>query len=254
MLGTPGITRWIHGRKISHWSNKPLNAITPSAWIRKLALSSSLFTKANITHIRNCLDSRIFNGQAREQMRGELGLPPTSKAVLFSSSHQPRKGAFIIPDVIRNLRKAAPAIDWRFLFMGGAPPALESDCDFTQLPPTTNEARVASYYAASDVYALPSLEDNLPNTISESLSCGTPVAAFPTGGIVEMISSGCSGYLSTDRSARSLALSILQCTQARLLPRDTISNEAHSTYSRQIIAEEHRTFYRRIVASSAARV
>jgi len=69
-----------------------------------------------------------------------------------------------------------------------------------------------------------------------------------------MISSGCSGYLSTDRSAQSLALSIVKCTHANLLPRDTISNEAHNTYSMQSIAEEHRTLYLRITSSSATRV
>ena len=254
MLGVPRITSWVHRRKRNSWGKQPLHAITPSAWMRELALTSSLFSEANITHIRNCVNPRIFNGKHRDKMRAKLGLLSASKAVLFSSANQPRKGALIIPDVIRHLRSAAPEGDWHFLFMGGLPPTLEPGQGITQLPTTTDEARVASYYAASDVYALPSFEDNLPNTVSESLSCGTPVAAFPTGGIVEMISNGCSGYLSVERSAQSIALAILKCLQSNMLPRDTISNEAHNTYSIQSIAEEHRTFYRRLVSSSAAKV
>ena len=254
VLGAPTITSWVHHRKRNNWGKQPLHAITPSAWMREMALTSSLFAGANVKHIRNCVNPGIFNGKHRDKMRAKLGLLPASKAVLFSSANQPRKGAFMIPDVIRHLRTAAPESDWHFLFMGGLPPTLKPDQGVTQLPPTTDEARVASYYAASDVYALPSLEDNLPNTVSESLSCGTPVAAFPTGGIVEMISSGCSGYLSTDRSSQSLALSILKCTQASLLPRDTISNEAHNTYSMHSIAQEHRALYLRITSSSATRV
>jgi glycosyltransferase involved in cell wall biosynthesis len=246
--GAPTITSWVHRRKRNNWGKQPLHAITPSAWMREIALTSSLFSEANVTHIRNCVDPGIFNGRSRAQMRAKLGLLPDNKAVLFSSANQARKGALIIPDIIRHLRTTAPESDWHFLFMGGLPPTLKPDQGITQLPPTTDEARVASYYAAADVYALPSIEDNLPNTVSESLSCGTPVAAFPTGGIVEMISSGSSGYLSTDRSAPSLALSILKCTQAELLPRDTISNEAQNTYSMQSIAEEHRAFYQKMIS------
>jgi glycosyltransferase involved in cell wall biosynthesis len=247
LLGAPSITRWIHNRKRRYWGNKPLYAITPSSWMRGLALSSSLFGNADVTHIRNCVDARIFNGQTRAQTRDKLGLRPTNKAVLFSSAHQPRKGALIIPDLIRHLRSEAPKNDWHFLFMGGLPPTLKPGRDVTQLPPTTDEDCVASYYAACDVYVLPSLEDNLPNTISESLCCGTPVAAFPTGGIVEMIARGYSGYLSSECSARSLALAVLECARGDLDPRHVISKEAHNTYSMQTIAEEHVTFFRRMV-------
>jgi glycosyltransferase involved in cell wall biosynthesis len=254
ILGAPYVTRWIYNRKRSYWANKPLHAITPSAWMHELALCSTLFAKSDVTHIRNCIDPTVFNAASREQARADLGLLPTTKAILFSSGDQPRKGATIIPEVIRLLRYTSPQKDWRFLFMGGAPPALEVCRGAVTLPRTTNEAHVARYYAASDVYALPSLEDNLPNTVSESMCCGTPVAAFPTGGIVEMIEEGRSGYLSSDYSAQSLAMAILECDDGKLAPRDVISKEAHKTYSMQTIAEEHRAFFRRIVASPAARM
>jgi glycosyltransferase involved in cell wall biosynthesis len=250
LLGAPALTRWIHSRKRNHWGKKPLNAITPSAWMRELALSSSLFGKANVAHIRNCLDPRIFNGQAREQMRAKLGLLPANKAVLFSSAHQPRKGAFIIPDVIRYLRNQAPRANWRFFFMGGLPPTLETGPDVTQLPQTTDESRVASYYAASDLYILPSIEDNLPNTVSESLSCGTPVAAFPVGGIVEMIRHGQNGALSAERTATSIAEAIGHFVDSNREDRDEIARDAGRTYDPATIADMHRSFFMSLLGHS----
>lgn len=231
VLGAPAVTRWVHERKYRHWSGKPINAITPSAWMKELALSSSLFGKADITHIRNCVDPRTFNAQARHKMRHELGLLPNTKAVLFSSANQPRKGAFIIPDLIKQLRNQAPQINWRFLFVGGMPPRLEPWQDIVILPRTTDEARVATYYAASDIYALPSLEDNLPNTVSESLCCGTPVVAFPTGGIVEMIEPTRNGMLTSDRTASSMAAAVMDSAFSDLLNRECISRDAHLTYA-----------------------
>jgi len=238
-LGAPAISNWIHQRKRKHWGDKATHAITPSDWMKKLALSSSLFSHATITHIRNCVDPAIFNAHARAKMRAQLGLEPECRAVLFSSANQPRKGASIIPDVIRILQKLTLGSRWRFIFMGGVPPMLEASRAVVKLPPTTDQAQVASYYAASDLYVLPSYEDNLPNTISESLSCGTPVAAFPTGGIVEMVERGVNGYLSERNDALSLTDAICQVWTSGLQPRESISSAAHATYAPGRIAALH---------------
>ena len=45
------------------------------------------------------------------------------------------------------------------------------------------------------LYMLPSLEDNLPNTILESMSCATPVVAFNVGGVSDMVTDGVNGLL-----------------------------------------------------------
>jgi len=50
-------------------------------------------------------------------------------------------------------------------------------------------------YAASDMFILPSLEDNLPNTMLEAMSCGTPVIGSDVGGIPDMVKDGVTGYL-----------------------------------------------------------
>jgi glycosyltransferase involved in cell wall biosynthesis len=58
-----------------------------------------------------------------------------------------------------------------------------------------DEISMSLAYAAADVFVAPSLEDNLPNTILESLSCGTPVVAFDVGGMPDMVSHKRNGYL-----------------------------------------------------------
>ena len=247
LLGAPALTSWVHNRKRNHWGSNPLHAITPSAWMQEKALSSSLFAEASVTHIRNCVDPRIFNGQARHKMRAELGLLPANKVVLFSSANQPRKGAGIIPDIVRRLRNQAPGGHWRFLFMGGMPPNLEPWQDVVILPKTTDEARVASYYAASDIYALPSLEDNLPNTVSESLCCGTPVIAFPTGGIVEMIEPGRNGMLTSEHTASSIAAAVMDSAFSDLLVRECISRDAHLAYSPSYAAAAYSQFFHQAI-------
>ncbi len=47
----------------------------------------------------------------------------------------------------------------------------------------------------ADVFVAPSVQDNLPNTIMEALSCGTPCVAFDVGGIADLVDHRKNGYL-----------------------------------------------------------
>lgn len=55
---------------------------------------------------------------------------------------------------------------------------------------------------------LPSLEDNLPNTIMEALACGIPCVGFSVGGIPEMIEHTVNGYVAASQDATDLASGI----------------------------------------------
>jgi glycosyltransferase involved in cell wall biosynthesis len=87
--------------------------------------------------------------------------------------------------------------------VGRSPEGLDG-IPFIHVPFTSNEKALSRVYAASDLYVTPSLEDNLPNTVLESLACGTPVAAFRTGGIPEMVKHQTNGWICETPDAKSL--------------------------------------------------
>ena len=60
-------------------------------------------------------------------------------------------------------------------------------------------------YSCADLFVIPSLEDNLPNTIMESMACGTPCVGFEIGGIPEMIDHRVNGYVANYKDAGDLA-------------------------------------------------
>ena len=65
-------------------------------------------------------------------------------------------------------------------------------------------------YSAADVMVVPSRLDNLPNTATEAMACGTPVVAFRTGGLPEIVDDGISGRMADAFEPEDLA----QCIAA----------------------------------------
>jgi hypothetical protein len=72
-----------------------------------------------------------------------------------------------------------------------------------------SEDSLAQMYAAANLFLLPSLEDNLPNTVLESMSCGTPVLAFDVGGVPDLVTDGVTGRLAPPGDSRALSACLL---------------------------------------------
>lgn len=245
---------WVLARKKHAWRQRPWHAIAPSRWMASMARQSSLFRDAAIETIGYCVDPSVFNPSRRMITRQELGLTEENRCVLFVNADQPRKGAVIISDMLRHLKTLERWKNARFLFAGGMPPGVsEGDAQVLRLPATHDEGVMAGYYAASDVYALPSYEDNLPNVIIESLACGTPVVAFPSGGIREMIQTGENGLLTGESGAASMNEALAELPGRVFQSRGEISANAHMRYDEAAVAEAHRKVYVSAIEATAAR-
>ena len=73
------------------------------------------------------------------------------------------------------------------------------------IPYIDNEEEMARLYNSVDAFVLPSLSENLPNTIMEAMACGVPCVGFDVGGIPEMIDHRRNGYVARLKDARDLA-------------------------------------------------
>jgi len=67
---------------------------------------------------------------------------------------------------------------------------------------------VANVLSELDLLVVPSFEEGMGRVIIEAFSAGVPVAAFPTGGIPEVVADGETGFLVRDKTAGALARSI----------------------------------------------
>ena len=72
----------------------------------------------------------------------------------------------------------------------------------------SDRQRIVRIYRAASMFVLPSLSENLPNTIMEAMACGVPCLGFRVGGIPEEIDHRKNGYVADYQSVDDLAKGI----------------------------------------------
>jgi glycosyltransferase involved in cell wall biosynthesis len=159
---------------------------------------------------------RIYYGIEAERFRRDpgaraaLGLAPGAKVVTFLAHHggwsvDERKGGQVLA------RALAEVVIPRFPELivlavgGGMIPNLPNVRPIGFVAPD----QVARYYSAADVFAAPSLGDNLPYTVLEAMASGTPVVASRVGGIPEQVVDGQTGRLFKPGSWQELGASLV---------------------------------------------
>jgi glycosyltransferase involved in cell wall biosynthesis len=179
----------------------------PSRWLERLARQSPLFASCPVERIATGVDTSIYHPIDKNSARDVLGLERDAKFLLFSAhsvDDDQRKGSAA---ALAALAQVAPrdGLAVLLLGMGGASWIGKLPHPVTPLGFLRDERLVAAAYAAADLAIAPSSVENLPNSILEAMACGTPVAAFDTGGIGEAVRHLETGWLAPTGDATRLA-------------------------------------------------
>lgn len=200
-------------RKYSAWRNVHLTLIAPSRWLSRLTASSALFRDRRVEVIPNCIDIDVFQPCDQAAARRVFSLPPNRKILLFcalTADGDQRKGFHFLHHALERLAKNVERDSITLAVMGMRAPSARPTAPFPIHPLgiLQEDRKVALAYAAADVFLAPSMEDNLPNTVMEALSCGTPCVAFNIGGMSDMIDHQKNGYLAEAFDEDDLAMGI----------------------------------------------
>jgi glycosyltransferase involved in cell wall biosynthesis len=133
-----------------------------------------------------------------------LGIESSTPCILAAADNltDRRKGGELL---INALRQLSPQ-PLTFITMGSDPFEIEiNGIEVLHLGYIDHDRTKVLAYSAADIFVHPALADNLPNTILESMACGTPVVGFPIGGVPEMVRPGISGWLANEVSDVALA-------------------------------------------------
>lgn len=212
-----------------------------SQWITDQARHA--MPSEQVVHINNCIPSALFHPTNMQQARQSLSLPGDKRLLLFCSQKvtDERKG---IKYLVEALKKTYPSLPSK----GGSSLGLiivGKNSEEIPLPDdieafrfdSVSEQTMPLLYNAANAFLTPSLQDNLPNTIAEAMSCGTPCVGFNVGGIPEMIDHLENGYVARYRDAADLAAGIRFVLSHDL--RKAAHAKAVEAYSETRVAQEY---------------
>ena len=211
----PDLNRRTWLRKRRAW-RKPIHIVCPSHWLANCARRSILMGDWPISVIPYPIDLNVWAPCHQAQARALLGLPADRPLVLFGAmggSADPRKGADLLLEALQRLRSqvvGTPLEQLELVVFGQSRPAKPPDLGFPihYTAHLHDDISLRLLYAAADVMVVPSRQEAFGQTASEAHACGTPVVAFATGGLVDIVDHHITGALAEPFDPLSLAAAI----------------------------------------------
>lgn len=215
-----------------------LHVVGASRWLSDEARRSSLFEGFPVTTIPYSLDTQAFAPKGRAAARSSLDIPQNARVVLFltDSLVTRRKGFALLANALNSVKDVP---DLRLLSLGYNDPSLLKDPPIVESIPhqhfdfLDDDLLLSSVYSAADLFVIPSLQENLPQTALEAMSCGTPVVGFDVGGIPDLVRPGVTGELAAVGDSEALGKAISKMLRAP----DKLAEM--SVNCRRIILEEY---------------
>lgn len=242
------LDRWTYLRKQKAWAGKSFQIVTPSHWMADCVRQSTLFAGLPVSVISNCIDHTLYRPLPRELAREALGLPQDKQLLLFgamSSTSDPRKGYHLLIPALQQLKVEGKAEQVELVVFGASRGDAEQVTGIKThyMGRLHDDISLCLLYNAANLFVAPSLQDNLPNTLVESLACGTPCVAFDIGGMKDLICCTLVGKLVYNIELSELTLAISE--QIRMpVSKSEISMTSSLVRLPSVVSDKYTELYR----------
>ncbi len=256
--GMNDLSREIWHRKKSLFdrlSKDQIHFVTPSSWLADQVKQSPMLSRFSVSVIPYGIDLQEFAPRDKTSAREVFGIPQGEKVVLFVADGLPllRKGFEVLVQALEHVRTRIPKL--RLITVGHNSPDLGGRLPHINLGHVNNDRLLSNIYSAADLFVIPSLQDNLPNTVLESMACGTPAVGFDVGGIPDMVEHRKTGLLVPLHDATALGaamLELLRSPDRRLIFAENCRQSALTNFSLTQQARRYYELYTRLLHQPAA--
>jgi glycosyltransferase involved in cell wall biosynthesis len=242
----------IHDLKKNIHRNNQIGVTAPSKWIQQMAIQSGVFLKSPEL-IPYGVDTANLKPLEKKVARSILGLPNDKHIVSFVATFvdDPRKGFKHALEAVRRLNaKKGESV----LLAIGHPRSYSTnedllgvDCRFVGF--VSDMRLLGQYLASSDVFLFPTVHDNLPLVVLESMAVETPTVAYRTGGVPEMVVHNQTGYLADQNDVDGLVKGLQEAfytNKGRQWGLEARKRAEH-LYSFKSYANAHLEFYQLLI-------
>ena len=245
------LNRWVFERKLKHWK-EPINIVTPSTWLSECARSSYLMNSWPVSTIPNCLDDELWKPTDKQHARNLFGFSQKKKIILFGSygsNTTINKGFDLLLKSLQTLNNTVD--DYELAVFGDASKAQFSKLNIPVhfIGHIKNDEKLAALYNAADMMVIPSRLEAFGQVASEAQACGTPVIAFSTSGLKDIVEHGQTGYLAKPFNIHDLAAGIEWVATSKDADHLSKKSEerAHEIFSYRHVAMQYRSLYEKIL-------
>ncbi len=208
--------------------------LTVSHALRERVVSMGV-APGNARAVLNGCDDAIFHLADQQQARAELNLDLDKRYLLYVGRLDAAKGLRELIRATALLSRSTPDVHLILIGEGPLRPELETlvaehhlqgRVTFAGTFPTEQLGR---WFAAADLFTLPSYNEGCPNVVVEALNSGRPVVASRVGGIPEILTTS-SGILVPPRDVPALAAALQQALY-RPWNHAAIARSAHRSWN-----------------------
>jgi len=191
-------------RTKAHWYEKiNLHFVGNSEWTTAQARRSALVKLArSVRTIHYGLDVSQYQPVDKPAARKSLRIPDGKFVIGFACSdfHEKRKGAELLLKALSTF----PANEIILLVLGGGQwPRNATPVETIQMGSIGSPRLQSVFYSALDVFAMPSQVETFGNVAMEAMACETPVAAYPAGGLQDVVADGETGLIERETGSVS---------------------------------------------------
>lgn len=198
-------------RKERLLQNAKITFVACSRWLAGRAQESYLLRGQTVQDIPNPINTNLYRPRDKAAARAACRLPKDKRLIMFSAfrTTSPIKGLKYFVEALSIYNERHPGMQDQIgiVAVGKDAETLAGEFPYPVYPMgyIEDEHRMAQIYNAVDAFVIPSLQDNLPNTIVEAMASGVPCIATAVGGIPQMINHLENGYLATAGQAADIA-------------------------------------------------
>lgn len=220
--------------------------VSPSEWLFNCAKQSLLTKNKPIYCIPNIIDNKFYKPFDKKIAKNILNIDTDAYVITFGaiSVDNPYKGWKYIEKALEILKAKLVNHKIQILIFGSEynkriDEAIHYEVKF--LGYLRDDYSTLLAYNATDIFLAPSIADNFPTTVMESMCCRASVVGFNIGGIPDMIDHMKNGYLAKYKDAEDLANGVIYCIE------NDIKGEMLDKFTPPKIIEMHLDLYKKLI-------
>src|SRR5205085_3676448 len=173
------------------------------------------------------------------ELKRTVGMAEHDRLIISIGRLSKEKAHGVLIEAFRLLRATNPDLSCRLVIVGDGPEranletAARASGQNDRITFAGQVSNVVPFYAAGDVFVLPSLSEGSPNVLLEAMAAEVPIVATAVGGVTEIVSNEESSLLVPPKNPPALAAAIDRLLQ------DSALAQRLTTVASALVAREH---------------